>query len=469
MLCPFCHLCTMKNEWVLLFDKTKAGDRAKDINLQQVVDNFKPEFSAVPAIVGHDSSYPKDTRIPVGAWVKEVMQEAGQKLFGKYEKPERLDVKAPKRFEKLVGMSDFFEDAVNKGLWKKRSVGIIDTPNGHSLHHVAYLGAALPECKGMPDHEFNQHPELRKLTTDFSAETTILEFEEESIMPKQKGKIKEFEAFDPSKLEDDDIVALGKIIDMLREDYGLESDASTEQILGAMTTEESEDEEVDEALATLGAAVLTPGTMISSFSEEQVKKSPLLGALNTIVKELSALKTKVVEFENAPATPAAGTTPAATTPAAPATGTTGELQVATLGKPETQCNDEAQKAKETLDAAKNWVPSWDDKLLPLMSTLANVKTDSGSALDTLVSALNDISGIAEMQEYSQVIDFAETIRERKEAKKEEGFVARKGEKVGNLNLRKKVKEYQAKNPGKSYLESYDNLVELGEITDSDVE
>lgn len=458
----------MNSNWVLVFDKATGGDRAKEINLSQIVKNYNPQVSPAPVTIGHTSSYPKDTRVPAGAWTTELREEGNQKLYAKYDYPENVSVTVPPEFKQLAEMPKFLKEAVNSGMYKKRSIGVVERDGEHHLHHIAYLGGTLPECKGMPDHKFfTEHPEFEKLGAEFNdGDTSILEFEETMPDPKKAPKPEEFAAFDPSKLEDTEIEAIGKLLEMLREDYSLDEEASPLKILGAMEAEEGEAEEVDEALQALGILAITPGTQISNFDEKAnaklLKKSAMLRAMFSVV-------TKIKEFDNAAPAPGAAAGAAGAAPPAAGAAPATEVQIATLGKTQEQCTEDANKAKETLDAAGNWLPSWDEKMLPLMSTLANVKTDAGSALDTLVSALNDISGIAEMQEYSEIIDFAETIKERKELGKEQPFTARKGQAVGNLGLRKKVKEFQAKNKDLSYSQAYDKLIELGELTDADVE
>ena len=88
------------------------------------------------------------------------------------------------------------------------------------------------------------------------------------------------------------------------------------------------------------------------------------------------------------------------------------------------------------------------------------------------SALSDISGIAEMQRYSKVIDYRETVREYNEAQKAKDpktFVAEKGKQVSNLGVREKIMDYMEKHGIKNYNEASAKMMEMNELTDADFE
>lgn len=113
--------------------------------VQQIAENYNAQSEhEAPIVIGH----PKDND-PAFGWVEKLKAEGG-KLFAKAKQlvPE-------------------FVEAVEKGLYKKRSVSLY--PDG-TLRHVGFLGAVPPAVKGLAELKFK---EGEALEVEFSEELKV--------------------------------------------------------------------------------------------------------------------------------------------------------------------------------------------------------------------------------------------------------------------------------------------------------
>ncbi len=106
------------------------GDLTSEI-FDEVVKNFKPGFHEPPITLGHVTKQHNDK--PAMGWVSG-LRRAGGLLLAKGKQ-----------------IANSFDTSVREGRFKKRSIGLRLGPSGHYLHHLAFLGAAGPACKGLKD------------------------------------------------------------------------------------------------------------------------------------------------------------------------------------------------------------------------------------------------------------------------------------------------------------------------------
>lgn len=105
-------------------------------DLDRLVDTYNPEhFHEAPIVIDHNEEEGPVLGGPAYGWV-EKLKRVGEILYAKFKQviPE-------------------FKEVVNKGLFKKRSIGVF--ADG-TLQHVAFLGATPPAVKGMKDYQFKQ-------------------------------------------------------------------------------------------------------------------------------------------------------------------------------------------------------------------------------------------------------------------------------------------------------------------------
>lgn len=127
---------------------TDASGNTRDwteADLDKIAANYNAEVHEAPIVVGH----PKDNS-PAFGWIEKVFRE-GDTLFAAAK-----------------DVINEFADAVQQGLYKKRSISLY--PDG-TLRHVGFLGGMPPAVKGLKDLNFNEDGE--PLTT--------IEFGEEEI------------------------------------------------------------------------------------------------------------------------------------------------------------------------------------------------------------------------------------------------------------------------------------------------
>lgn len=113
--------------------------------VQQIAENYNAQSEhEAPIVIGH----PKDND-PAFGWV------------------EKLKVEGGKLFAKAKQLVPEFLEAVEKGLYKKRSVSLY--PDG-TLRHVGFLGAVPPAVKGLAELKFK---EGEALELEFSSSTSL--------------------------------------------------------------------------------------------------------------------------------------------------------------------------------------------------------------------------------------------------------------------------------------------------------
>ncbi len=110
--------------------KFPQGDLTPDI-FDELIKNFKPGFHEPPITLGHVTKQHNDK--PAMGWVS-ALRRAGETLLAKGKQ-----------------IASSFDTSVREGRFKKRSIGLRVGPDGHYLHHLAFLGAAGPACKGLKD------------------------------------------------------------------------------------------------------------------------------------------------------------------------------------------------------------------------------------------------------------------------------------------------------------------------------
>lgn len=134
-------------------------------DVQQIVDNYKPEESEAPLVVGH----PKNGD-PAFGWVEAVKRE-GNKLLAKFTQV------APE-----------FAEAVKAGRYKKVSVRLRKKDNGWNLIHVGFLGAAKPQVEGLKPISFNEEDAAEGVDVecDFNQKK-----EEEKLPPLDEKKLRD--------------------------------------------------------------------------------------------------------------------------------------------------------------------------------------------------------------------------------------------------------------------------------------
>jgi hypothetical protein len=143
--------------WMEIF---RAGDYSKAgkgvitaADLSRVVRNYDPAFHEAPETLGHRS----DDQ-PAYGWIDALALD-GDTLLAR---------------EKQVDPK--FAEARQAGKFKKRSAGFYCDENGQvtGLRHVAWLGAGVPEVKGLQDIAFNDHG-LQFIEVDCGEDGTVPE------------------------------------------------------------------------------------------------------------------------------------------------------------------------------------------------------------------------------------------------------------------------------------------------------
>lgn len=123
------------DDWIGVFRGGKQIDSAGrdhdgDALIEKAIATFRPSYHEPPLVIGH----PKDDA-PAYGWVAD-LKKIGNTLFAKFK-----------------DVSPGFANAVRAGFFKKRSSAFY--PDGR-LKHVAFLGAAPPAVKGLPDLAFRE-------------------------------------------------------------------------------------------------------------------------------------------------------------------------------------------------------------------------------------------------------------------------------------------------------------------------
>lgn len=155
----------LTNQWIELFRAGDHGEKGKftDADLDQIVANYQPSVGhEAPLTIGHAKG-----DAPAYGWFEAVKRE-GSLLLGK-----------------LRQVQPEFEEMVEKGLFKKRSVGLAKDDKGWELHHVAFLGAQAPHIKGLADCKF----------ADGNAPVVEVDFQENSMAQEAEGIIARLNAW----------------------------------------------------------------------------------------------------------------------------------------------------------------------------------------------------------------------------------------------------------------------------------
>jgi hypothetical protein len=141
--------------WFEIFragDYTKAGKGViTPDDLKRVVRNYDPTYHEAPETLGHRS----DDQ-PAYGWIDGLMLD-GDKLMARER---QVDPK--------------FDEARTAGKFKKRSAAFYTDENGQvtGLRHLAWLGAGIPEVKGLQDVAFDDHGS-KFITVDFGEEIAV--------------------------------------------------------------------------------------------------------------------------------------------------------------------------------------------------------------------------------------------------------------------------------------------------------
>ena len=117
-------------------------------DLDTIAANYKPDEEEAPLVIGHP-----EIDAPAWGWVESVKRVGGV-LYAKAKQ-----------------VVTEFEDMVEQGLFKKRSIKL--SPDGNRLMHVGFLGAAAPAVKGLENIAFRD--KKQGITMEFGVESWTLE------------------------------------------------------------------------------------------------------------------------------------------------------------------------------------------------------------------------------------------------------------------------------------------------------
>lgn len=214
-----------------------------EADLDKIVEKYSEGKHEAPLVIGH----PK-TDDPAFGWVKKVFRK-GKTLFAE-----------------VGDVVEDFKEAVNKGLYKKRSISLYPD---FTLKHVGFLGAMPPAVKGLADFKFQ------------AEEEETLDFE---IAPEQ-GEESEFADFETAWGFRD----IGRVFRSLREHFiaqGMKEQA--DEIFPNYTVKGLEDfKETDSKKAEISPR--------SSFEENQNKGENEMNLEEALAK-IEELEGKSSEF-----------------------------------------------------------------------------------------------------------------------------------------------------------------------------
>lgn len=133
--------------WIQLFrvgNHTDSKGRQKtwtNDDLDKIANKYNASEHEAPVTIGHPTS-----SAPAWGWLAEVKRD-GEILQGKFKQ-----------------VNAEFEDMVEKGMFKKRSISL--SPD-YGINHIAFLGAKAPSVKGLKDIEFS-HSEQDETVYEYS-------------------------------------------------------------------------------------------------------------------------------------------------------------------------------------------------------------------------------------------------------------------------------------------------------------
>jgi hypothetical protein len=137
-----------------------------EADVQQLANNYDPAKHEAPVVLGH----PKIAGgAPAYAWVSKLKNVAGTLMA------------------KLHQVEPAFRESVLAGRYKKRSVALYKSADGYGLRHLGFLGADVPEVKGLADAAFSQ-AEFQSI--DFDEESTMAD-DNKSIADRVKEALRE--------------------------------------------------------------------------------------------------------------------------------------------------------------------------------------------------------------------------------------------------------------------------------------
>lgn len=140
----------------------RAGDYGEkgnysEADVQQIADSYDPAKHEAPVVLGHPKAA---SGAPAYAWVSKLKNVSGTLVA------------------KLHQVEPAFRESFLAGRYKKRSVALYKSADGkYGLRHLGFLGADVPEVKGLADAAFSQ------------AEFQSIEFDEENTMPEDTKSI----------------------------------------------------------------------------------------------------------------------------------------------------------------------------------------------------------------------------------------------------------------------------------------
>ena len=158
--------------------------------LDEIVSNFETNNPDVPICIGHPQN-----SAPAYGWVNSV-KRIGDKLYCDFKQ-----------------VQSEFKEAVNKGLFKTRSISY--DPRTNTLRHIAFLGAQAPAIKGMEQFCFGEGFDLESLITIPVEELAFSDNEGKEKTEMEQKKIDEIQAqFEEQILQKDEkILALQKVVE----------------------------------------------------------------------------------------------------------------------------------------------------------------------------------------------------------------------------------------------------------------
>jgi len=223
------------DDWIPIFRGGKQTDsQGREHDGDALIDVAVAKFNAAahepPVCIGH----PADNA-PAFGWVEGLKKQGGL-LLAKFKQVQ----------PEFAGM-------VKQGLFKKRSAAFY--PDGR-LRHVAFLGAAPPAVKGLPDMAFS---EVAGATFEFADYQTVWAWESIARL-------------------------FGKVRDYLIEKEGMEK---ADQVIGTYQIQEISDAAAKEKQEIQGAASATPAINYNENKEDIMTfKEKLIAVFNEIVGKL---------------------------------------------------------------------------------------------------------------------------------------------------------------------------------------
>ena len=155
--------------WMEIFRAGNYGEKGNysEADIQQLADSYDPAKHEAPVVLGH----PKPASgAPAYAWVSKLKNVAGTLMA------------------KLHQVEPAFRESFLAGRYKKRSIALYKSADGkYGLRHLGFLGADVPEVKGLADAAFSQE-EFQSI--DFDEENTMAD-DNKSIADRVREALRE--------------------------------------------------------------------------------------------------------------------------------------------------------------------------------------------------------------------------------------------------------------------------------------